>query len=176
MTARQFVAIGLRLFSIWLCVSAIQIFGVTSALRTATASYGRSSPEWIGLAVVGVLVAVAVVVWVMSGPMATGLLSGLVKPPVLKFSVAELVVVGCVLMGLWWLKESVVPFIVFWLQAFALSSGDSQPAYASLSLTARFNMVAHLLQILIALFFIMRPYTIARWIFRTAPPTPSTET
>jgi hypothetical protein len=171
MTARQFVAIGLRLFAIWLCISALQIFGVTSALQAATASYGTSAPEWMGFVIVGVLVAVGLVVWVISGPMATGLLSGLVKTQEVKLSVSDLVVVGCVLMGLWWLKESIVPFIVFWLQAFALSSGGAQPVYASLSPSAKFNMVTHLLQIVIAIFFIARPYIIANWVLRTEPST-----
>jgi len=169
MTARQFVAIGLRLFAIWLCISALQIFGVTSALQEATASYGTSAPEWMGFAIVGVLVVVGFIVWAMSGPMARGLLSGLVKTQEVKLSVSDLVVVGCVLMGLWWLKESIVPFIVFWLEAFAMSSGGGQPAYAALSSSAKLNMFTHLLQIVIAMFFVARPYRIAQWVLRTEP-------
>lgn len=165
MGARQLVAIGFRLFAIWLCVSALQLFAIASAIRKMTAAWGDA--WWVGILVVGVCVGIALIVWGLSGAMARGLMAGLERTPQSTFSPLEMVVVGCILMGLWWLKESFVPLVGLWMRAVALSSGES--AFAWLGTAGKLNAAMNLIQIGIGLFFVCRPYQIAQWVLRHAP-------
>lgn len=166
MSARQIVVIGLRLFALWLCIGALQLFAITQALQSLSALFRGS--DWIGLLLVAVLAGIALLVWVMSGPIANGLLSGLSKTQEVALSALDMVRVGCVLMGLWWLKESVIPFIGFWLRAIAVSS-TGQSAFDTFSLDGKLNMIMTILRIGIALIFVLRPNSIAAWVLRPAP-------
>jgi len=167
MGARQLVAVGFRLFAIWLCVGAFQLFAITAALKNMAVTW--SNPWWIGTLVVGVCVGVGLVVWTLSGTMARGLMSGLAKTPEARFSPLDIVVLGCVLMGLWWLKESIVPFVGLWLKAVAMSSDTGQSAFTWLGVAGKVAAAMDLIQIGIGVFFVCRPYSIARWVLRHAP-------
>jgi len=167
MSARQLVAVGFRLFAIWVCVGAFQLFAITAALKNMSATW--SNPWWMGTLIVGVCVGVALIVWMLSGTMARGLMSGLTKIPETRFSPFDIVVVGCVLMGLWWLKESIVPLVVLWLKAVALSSDSGQSAFTWLGAGGKLTAAMDLMQIGIGAFFVCRPYSIARWVLRHAP-------
>ncbi|MFZ0869689.1 MAG: hypothetical protein WAM90_03065 [Rhodanobacter sp.] len=167
MSARQLVAVGFRLFAIWLCVDAFQLFAITAALKNMATAW--SNPWWMGSLIVGACVSVALIVWTLSGTMARGLLSGLTKTPEARFSPFDIVVVGCVLMGLWWLKESIVPFVGLWMKAVAMSSETGQSAFAWLGVAGKVAAALDLMQIGIGLFFVCRPHSIARWVLRHAP-------
>jgi hypothetical protein len=170
MSARQLVAVGFRLFAIWLCVGAFQLFAITAALKSMAATW--SNPWWMGTLIVGVCVGVALIVWTLSGTMARGLMSGLAKAPEPGFSPFDIVVVGCVLMGLWWLKESIVPLVTLWLRAVALSSDSGQSAFTWLGVGGKLTAAMNLMQIGIGLLFVCRPYSIAGWVLRHAPVIP----
>jgi hypothetical protein len=167
MTARQFVAVGFRLFAIWLCVGAFQVFGITESLKRASADWGDTS--WLGLSLAGLFIGVALLVWALSGALARGLMFGLNNTEVARLSAFDLVAVGCVLMGLWWLKEALIPLISLWLKAVALSPETGQTAFAWLEVSGKVTAGKDLLQIGVAAFFISRPYQIAGWLIRNAP-------
>jgi len=167
MSARQLVAVGFRLFAIWLCVSALQLFAIASAIRKMTAAWGDA--WWVGILVVGICVGVALIMWGLSGAMARGLMAGLERIPPATFSPSEIVVVGCVLMGLWWLKESFIPLLGLWMKAVALSPESGQSALAWLGPAGKLSAAMNLIQIGIGFFFVCRPYNIARWVLRHAP-------
>jgi hypothetical protein len=167
MTARQFVAVGFRLFAIWLCVGAFQIFGITEGLKRMSAGWGETS--WLGLSLVGLFIGVALIVWALSGPLARGLMFGLSKAEDAKLSAFDLVAVGCVLMGLWWLKEALIPLIGLWLKAVALSPESGQTAFAWLGAAGKLTAGMDLLQIGVGAFFVCRPHQIAGWLIRNAP-------
>lgn len=167
MSARQLVAVGFRLFAVWLCVEAFQLFSITVALKHMAVEW--SSPWWFGSLVVGVCLVVALVVWTLSGIMARGLMSGLTKTPETRFSPFDIVVVGCVLMGLWWLKESIVPLVGLWMRAVAMSSETGQSAFTWLGVAGKVAAAMDLMQIGIGVFFVCRPSTIARWVLRHTP-------
>jgi hypothetical protein len=167
MSARQLVAVGFRLFAIWLCVEAFQLFAITAALKNMAATW--SNPWWMGILIVGVCLGVALVVWTLSGTMARALVSGLATTSEARFSPFEIVVVGCVLMGLWWLKESIVPFVGLWMKAVAMSSETGQSAFTWLGVAGKVAAAMDLMQIGIGVFFVCRPYSIARWVLRRAP-------
>ena len=167
MGARQLVAVGFRLFAIWLCVGGLQFFVLVSALKQATATWGGSS--WIGFVMVGAFAGVALIVWALSGPMARGLMSGLATTPEARFSANGFLVVACALMGLWWLKESIVPFVFIWLKAVAMSSQTVQSAFAWLGTAGKLTAAMYLMQIGIGVFFVCRPHHIASWVLRHSP-------
>lgn len=167
MTARQFVAIGFRLFAIWLCVGAFQVFGITEGLKRVSTSWGDTS--WLGLSLVGLFIGVALIVWALSAPLARGLMFGLSKTDDAKLSAFDLVAVGCVLMGLWWLKEALIPLIGLWLKAVALSPETGQTVFAWLGVAGKLTACMDLLQIGAGAFFVSRPYQIAGWLIRSVP-------
>jgi len=169
MNARQLVAVGLRLFAIWLCVSSLQFYGIISVLRRMATSWGNMS--WIGPLIIAVCVTLAIILWFLSGPIARALTSGLAKAKTQEtsLSASDIVAVGCVLMGLWWLKESIVPFVTLWLKAVAVAPDTGQSALAWLGSQGKVDAVMGVVQIGIGAFFVCRPYNIARWVLRHAP-------
>lgn len=170
MTPKHFIAVGLRLFAIWLLIGAVQIFAIISALKRLNDALGGNS-AWLGFAAIALFLAMAFFIWILSAPMATAVLSGVPRPQVTTLSLFDLVVVGCVLMGLWWLKESLVPFVALWLKALVAAPEASQSAFAWLGPVGKLNVLMYLAQIAISLFFVCRPYSIAKWVIRGVPVT-----
>ena len=164
MTARQIVAVGLRLFALWLCLAAFQIFWTAQALKRMTAEWGN--PSLLGLSLVGLFVAIATVVWVMSGPLSRWLVSGLGKMENVTPSTVDLLAVGCMLMGLWWLKEALLPLIRLWINAVAFASESGESAFRWLGDGGKLSVAIDILQIVIAGFFVRGAYPIARWLLR----------
>ena len=164
MTARQIVAVGLRLFALWLFVAAFQLFWAAQALNKMTAEWG--SPPLLGLSLVGLFVAIAAVVWIMSGPLSRWLVSGLGKMENVRPSTVDLLAVGCMLMGLWWLKEALFPLIRLWINAVAFASESGESAFRWLGNGGKLSVAVNLLQIVVAGFFVRCAYPIARWLLR----------
>jgi hypothetical protein len=167
MTARQFVAVGFRLFAIWLCVGAFQAFAMTESLKRMSVAWAGTS-SWFGLAAAGAFVGVALIVWVLSGLFARSVMFGINAAEGENLSAFDLVAVGCVLLGLWWLKEALIPLIALWLKSVALSSETGQTAFAWLGTSGKITAVVDLVQIGIGVVFISRPYRIAAWLLRRA--------
>jgi Na+/phosphate symporter len=164
MTARQIVAVGLRLFALWLCLAAFQLFWTAQALKKMTAEWG--DPSVLGLSLVGLCVAIAAVVWVMSGPLSRWLVSGLGKMEKVRLSTVDLLAVGCMLMGLWWLKEALFPLIRLWINAVAFASESGESAFRWLGNGGKITVAVELLQIVVAGFFVRCAYPIACWLLR----------
>ena len=159
MAARQLVAVGFRLFAIWLCVAALQTFGIIVSLKRMIESFGNA--PWLGLWLVGIFIGVAIIVWALSGPLAHLLTVGLSKAEATRLSPADLVAVGCVLMGLWWIKEATVPLVGLWLKAVALSPESGQTAFAWLGANGKITAGLDLLQVGIGAYFVSQPHKIA---------------
>lgn len=168
MDARYITTLGLRLFAVWFCVSAFQLFGMIESLKKM--SEGFSQSPWLSLSVVGVAISIAIILWILSRPIAGLLTFDLSKQrgPT-HLSMADLVVVGCVLMGLWWLKNALLPFVEFWLTAVARASYSDESALSTLDSKDKITVALDLLRIGIALFFICRPRRIARWVLGRTP-------
>lgn len=168
MGAKQLLAVGFRLFAVWICFGALQFVALLASVRRMQSTFGNEL--WLGVVVVGASAGVALIVWVTSGPLASGLMSGLVRrSPEPKFSPVDVVAVSCVLMGLWWLKEAVFPLGAIWLRAVAASSETGQSAAAWLGAQGKIAVGQDVAQIAVAAFFVSRPYRIAGWILRHAP-------
>lgn len=176
MDAKYITTLGLRLFAVWFCVGAFQLFGMIESLKKMSASFSQS--PWLSLSVIGVAISIAILLWILSRPIAGLLTFDLSKQrSPTPLSMADLVVVGCVLMGLWWLKNALLPFVEFWLTAVARASYSDESALATLDSKDKITIALDLLRIAIALLFICRPRRIAQWVLgrTTTPDEPSSE-
>ncbi|HTV86618.1 MAG TPA: hypothetical protein VME63_14555 [Dyella sp.] len=164
MTPKHFVAVCLRLFALWLIISGLQLFFIATALKTFNTELG-SSPIWMFAVIWSVILLIAFILWIFSAPLATGLLSGVPRPQASSLSLGDIIVAGCVLLGLWWLKEALIPFLNLWFKAVALSS-DGQSVFASFGPTGKISMTLYLVEMIAGCFFVSRPFDIARWVIR----------
>jgi hypothetical protein len=166
MSARQCVALGLRLFAVWICLDAIQ------AALSMGALDGPRPFLWQRIVGISISLVMALLVWVLSGPVAKALMSGLTHVPDVKFSPHQAVMVGCVLMGLWWLEQSLFVLVELWLHALA-PSPDYEPSASDWFRADRdIEVFSRLLQIGVALFFVCRPDIIANKLLRHLPVPP----
>lgn len=170
MIVRQLVVVGFRLFAIWLCIAAFQMFGLIVSLKKIVSAWGDS--PWLGLWLVGLFIGVAIIVWALSGPLSRMLTLGIAKAEDVKVSAADLVAVGCVLMGLWWLKEATIPLLALWLKAVALSPETGQTAFMWLGTEGEVAAGLDLLQIGIGAYFVTQPYKIASRLISGVPMSP----
>jgi hypothetical protein len=168
MTPKHFVAVGLRLFALWLVWGSIQSFAIATAIERFNPSPGGNS-LWIAVIVVIVFLATAALVWMFSASLATAALSGIPQPQNATLSLGHIIVAGCVLMGLWWLKASAIPLVDLWLRAISMSRWNNASAFDVLGDVGKINAALYLVQIACGLFFVLRPFVIARWVIRSIP-------
>jgi hypothetical protein len=165
MTPKQFVAVCLRLFALWLIISGLQLFFIATALKTFNAELGNS-PIWMFAVVWSAILLVTFILWIFSAPLATGLLSGVPRPQTPSLSMGDIIVAGCVLLGLWWLKDALITFLQLWLKAVALSSYNHTSAFEALGAAGKISMALYVIEMVVGLFFVSRPFNIAEWVIR----------
>ncbi|RUL67697.1 hypothetical protein [Dyella choica] len=164
MTPKHFVAVCLRLFALWLIISGLQLFFIASALKAFNTQLGNS-PIWMFALVWSVIFLIAFILWIFSAPLATGLLSGVPRPQTPSLSLGDIIVAGCILLGLWWIKEALIPFLTLWFKVVALSH-DGNSAFEALGSSGKISMALYLLEMTAGVFFVSRPFQIARWVIR----------
>lgn len=172
MGARQLVGVGFRLMALWLCFGATQAAGIVSWLQNRRGAFSMTPHLGLWMLLTGVGVALAL--WALSGVLAAALTHGLPDETKPRWSPLDAVAVGCVLMGLWWLKDCLVPLAALWLNALASSSEMGQSVIAWLGAQGRTEAGRYLAQMAVAGYFVARPYPIARWLLRHAPVIPQT--
>lgn len=168
MTPKHFMAVGLRLFALWLVWESIQIFAVASAIKRVNVPLG-DSPLWMALPLMILFLIAAFLLWIFSAPLASAVLSGVPAPQDPTVSLGHLIVAGCVLMGLWWLKDAVTPLARLWFKAIVMSRLNEGSTFDLIGDTGKVNTVIYLVQIACALFFVLRPFVIANWIIHAIP-------
>jgi len=121
-TNAQIVALGVRLFSIWLVV---YLFGHAPGLWTFV-EYGQSGSGGAGLVVTvcAVLVLAAVGLWFFPLAVARKLLPKATLDQPTPLPVEEVQRAGFCLLGLWVLTES-VPYLIYYAVAFTVSPSPS---------------------------------------------------
>ncbi len=166
MQVRQLVTVGLRLFALWLGVAAFQAFGLVAVFRRQAIAWGDS--QWLGVLAVGVFIGAAAIVWAISGPLSRWLTSGMQQAESPRLNATDLVATGCVLMGLWWLKEAIIPLLGLWLRAVALAADAGKTAFDWLGAGGRIAALLDVLQIGLGIYFVTRPYKIASRLIHAA--------
>lgn len=167
MTPKHVVAVGLRLFALWLVWGSVQLFAIASVLKRYNPQLG-DNPLWMAVLVMAAFLVAAFLIWIFSAPLATAALSGVPKPQDTRLSLNHIIVAGCVLMGLWWLKESSIPLLGLWLRAIATARLNDVSAFGLLGDTGKINTALYLVQMACGLFFVLRPFVIVRWVIRSS--------
>ena len=170
MTVCQFVVVSVRFFAIWLFISALR------GLVYLTGVGQADGFEQLGLRVyygIGFLACAAVVAWMIARPLAGAMLRGVPSQQSEAPSLANLVAAGCVLMGLWWLKDAVVGLADSWVSAQLLAAMNRRSAFASMDLAARARAAYLLAEALAAAVLLMRPWAVTGWVLRRSAAPPS---
>lgn len=160
MTIRQLAAVSLRFFALWLCFNAASGLVILFKVKQAN---GLASIPGAGYSL-GFMLALAVVVWISAPRIAGAMVSGLRQTEASPLSLYDLVIAGCVLLGLWWLKEGVAGLADAWLRAQTLSALSGQSAYASMDAGARARVGYYVCETLLAIALLTRPRVVAGWL------------
>ncbi len=97
MTPQQIVAIGVRLFAVWLALTSITFFNITPATMEITGVKFDPNNYWFG----AVHIVAALLLWFMPMAVAHKLLPRTQYENTMQAARVDLARVGCALMGLW---------------------------------------------------------------------------
>lgn len=172
MTVRELVSIGLRFFALWLLFGAFQTFEMLMSVeRTMRAEAGVVGIETVvrGVGfVIALLVATAILLWIACRPLGYVLTQGAVSPQNIHLTPDGIVTAGCALLGLWGVKQSLIPLIEVWVMGMLNSRLSGTSIFDPLSINERVNAAAHLAGLIISLIFLCRPYRISAVVLRPA--------
>ncbi|WP_424681926.1 hypothetical protein [Frateuria sp. YIM B11624] len=160
MSIRMLAAVGLRFLALVLCISVLTTVIYTGAL------HGPAASQTLAFVAAGAF-ALAVVLWFAAGPLSVLFFHGLPREAVDGLRAVDLVVAGCILLGLWWLKSALCGLADLWVSAQLLSGATGQSAWASLDLGRRALAAARLTELLIGLVLLVRARQIGSWTLRT---------
>jgi hypothetical protein len=163
MSVRMLVAIGLRFLAVSLCLSTLANLVYAGALR----AHGPGAAEPMLALAFAAVMAVAVVLWMAARPLSAFFLSGLPREAMGGLRVADLVVAGCALMALWWLKTALVDLVELWVHAQRLAQVSGRSAWGSLDANAQAIGIARLFELLVGSLVLARAQQIGRWVLRT---------
>jgi len=151
MTPQQIVGVAVRLFAIWLVVTAIQAAGTglgTSAqpgTQTTIAPYVFSA----------LFLVVAILLWLFPLVVAHRLVPRTKFDNLLHVPAQEALVVACVILGLWVLVVRAVPAIAYYVTVAIYWSRNGQ-SVSSLDPSLHFGFVLGLVQLVMALFLVFK--------------------
>jgi len=155
MTPQQIVGVAVRLFAIWLVITAIQAAGTSAqpGAQTTIVPYVFSA----------LFLVAAILLWLFPLVVAHKLIPKTKFDNVLNIPAAEAVVVACVILGLWVLIVRAVPGIAYYATVAIYWSRNGQ-AVSSLDPSLHFGFVLALVQLVIALFLIFKAHDISAFI------------
>jgi hypothetical protein len=161
-TPQQIVAIGLRLVSILLVICGFRylvpiLVGIDN---------GHWDVQAGASAVTGVLmIAVAVVLWLFPMMIAHAIIPRTRFENRINLNSLEAARVGCCLIGLWQVVES-VPYLL-WLVLGAIALGGSQSFFQSFNYDSRLTIVYHLARIVFGIVLVIKADWFALLAFRS---------
>jgi hypothetical protein len=126
MTPQQIVGLFVRLFSVWLVVSGVQIIGVGLALDAQQAQEHTLVPYGISV----VLFIFALALWFFPMAVAHKLVPPTQFDNVLHVPAQEMAVVACVVLGLWVFAARALPSLAQYLSVAAQLVKNNQPISA----------------------------------------------
>lgn len=172
MTVRELVAVGLRFFALWLLLASFQTFemlmSVERTMRMEATAVGiRPLVGSIGL-VIALLVATAAVLWIACRPLGYMFTQGAVSPQHIQLAPEGIVTAGCALLGLWGIKQSLIPLIEIWVSGVLNSHLSGVSVLDTLSLHEKINAASQLAGFVVSLIFLCRPYQISVLVLRAS--------
>lgn len=164
MGERRSVALGLRLFAIWLVIDAVQLLALYLPLEGVV----PISPV-PAVILGGATVIAAIVVWAFSSALSKRLMPDLADVPEPKPGTKQWLAIGCVLMGLFWVKTATISLIVSVTQ-FAYFSHKAEANWiGTLTSAGSFRAFAHLLELMAGLVLVCAPRAVTDWLIRRMP-------
>lgn len=170
MTVRELVSVGLRFFALWLLLAAFKTF----EMLTSVERFMRMQAEAQGIGslvrstglVIAILISTALLLWIACRPIALALTKGAVSPQSIRLTSDGIVTAGCVLLGLWGAKESLIPLIEIWVTGLLNSHLSDQSLFDTLSAHDKINAASHLAEFIVSLILLLRPYQISALLLR----------
>ena len=159
MTAQQVVGLAARLVAIWLAITSVQAFGMAAAMRAQPGA--ESTP--VPYVVAALLLLAAVLLWLFPMVVAHKLIPRTRSDDVLRVPAGEIVMIACVVLGLWVLVGRAIPAVAYYVSVAAIWVKNGQPI-TTLDQSQHIGFVVALVQLAIALFLVLRARRIAAYI------------
>jgi len=170
MTPQQIVGLGVRLFAIWLGLTAISDFvHALPVVFNPPPGYGEHSTA-AALLVTGAVAflfsTTAALLWLFPMTVAHALVPKTYFDNKLHASTLEVARVGCCLLGLWLLLETGPHLVSFIVRSFLVAG--SGPYIETLPLQTKLGLAVTVTQVALALLFVFRSGAIARMVTATS--------
>ncbi|HEV2539431.1 MAG TPA: hypothetical protein VGU03_06950 [Frateuria sp.] len=159
MALRQWVAVGLRFFALWLCFSALSGLFFWYRLEQVNELGAQGGVVYIMAA----MAALSVLVWCAAYRIAGAVVARLPQVETTGLSAVDLATAGSVLMALWWLGDGVAGLADVWARAQVFSSTNGRAALFSMDQAMRAHALYYLAKSLLAAGILARAPVLARW-------------
>lgn len=116
MTPQQLVGLAVRLFSIWLAITSLQIFGFGTGLNNQPGIEGTNMPFILA----AFIVLVAALLWFFPMVVAHRLIPRTKFENVIQVPAREAVVVACIVFALWLFLARVLPSLAYYASLVAV--------------------------------------------------------
>ncbi len=166
MTPQQFIGLAVRLFAVWLVVSAVQAFSVGSAMSA------QSGPEFSSLpyVVAGLYLLAALPLWFFPMSVAHKLLPRTSSQDTMRLPARDAITIGCAILGLWVIVMQALPSLSWYavLAAFWLASGEP---ISSMEQSRHVELITGLVSLVVGLLLVTKAARIGAFILsRQQPP------
>ena len=164
MTPQQFVGVAVRMFSVWLAITAIPyLSSIPQKLFSAEHDVGATTSIFIGAA----YFIAAIVVWFFPMAFANRLVPRTHFENRFNTRPDEVAIVGIVILGLWKLIDA-TPDLISYLFAVHLNSPDGS-IFSSLDARGKADVAFICIEIGIALVFLFKAHAIAKFVIKQIP-------
>jgi hypothetical protein len=160
MAVRQWVAVGLRFFALWLGFSALSGLFLVYKLGQANELDMRGGVDYV----MGAMAVLSVLVWCAAYRIAGAMVARLPQVETTRPPAVDLVTAGSVLIALWWLGDGIAGLADVWARAQVFSSTSGRSALLSMDQAMRAHGVYYLAKSLLALGILTRASAVARWV------------
>jgi hypothetical protein len=159
MTPQQIVGLAVRLFAIWLVIMAVQAVGMATAMAEQPGATSTFAPY--GFA--ALFVVVAILLWVFPMVVAHKLVPRTRFEDTLRVPANDLLVVACVVLGLWDIVARAVPAITYYISIAAFWLKNGQPI-ATLEESRHIGFLIGLIHLAIGLLLTLRAREVAAYV------------
>lgn len=164
MTPQQMLGVGLRIFALWLGVTAVRYLALLPILKGMPLD-NPSVETWV---VAALYLAAAVLLWIFPLWTAHLLLPRTRFENHVRLQPAEAARVGCALMGLWFFAQGLLNVVWFFFQA--LLMGGSRSFFDGLALEAKADLFSSGVGLLLGIVLVARSDRFAQWAIKSTSP------
>ena len=159
MTPQQIIGLAARLFAIWLAINAVQAIGMAAAMAEQPGAQTTAAPYVFA----ALFLIVAILLWLF--PMVVGhrLVPRTQFDNTLSAPAHELLVVACVVLGLWIIVVRAIPAIAYYISIAALWIANGQPV-TTMDQSQHIGFLVGLIHLGVGLFLVLRASRFAAYV------------